>query len=174
MRGLSVIAPFAPLIAKLILFSGEANEENRDMLDSFWSLLDLVKIAKVKYNGSTCITCALQLALQMLDENPEAFDTVILITDEQANVTSEYGYEMELIRRLLDKGIIVIVINPTPYPVKITDIRDKRIIYVPAMNPEAVLAALRLAQIRRTSPDAHELLVKIRTKIRKKKRTDQV
>ena len=114
---------------------------------SWDGLLELKRIASEKYNSSTDIVSGLRLALEQARSGE--VNTVIVATDEQANVTTEDTTEMELIRKMLDMDVKVAVLNPTPYPVHVTDIRDKRLIYVPAPNPESLTAALRLIQIRR-------------------------
>jgi len=87
-------------------------------------------------------------------------------------LTSEFE-EMTLIKRLLDEGKTVIVINPTPYPVSVTDIKDKRIIYVRANNPESLVNAIKLIQMRLSRMSAQELIKEIEVKKRKKKKHEQ-
>lgn len=149
MKAVSSVAPFAPLIKSLILFSETACAEEPGLLTSWQGIMNLRKIAALHYNSYTNITAALELAKEQKEVN-----TVIVATDEQANVTTRSTTEMEIIKNLLDEGKKVIVLNPTPYPVHVTDIRDKRLIYVPAPNPESVTAALKLIQLRKELQNA--------------------
>ena len=170
-KSISCIAPFAPLVKSLVLFSDDADYEQANLLESWQGLLELRKIASVVYNSGTDITAGLLLALEQA--NTGEINTVIITTDEQANITTrESGTEMELIRKLCDLGIKVIVLNPTPYPVKITDIKDRRIIYIPAPNPEATIAALKLIQLRKELQEAtaKEIIQKLATMSNKAKK----
>jgi len=150
-KALSVVAPFAPLVRQLVLFSDKAGVEDHNLLGTWRGITKLVRIASTKYNSSTCITCGLKLALEAVKSGE--IDTVVIATDEQANVTVGETKEMDLIREILDAGAGVIVVNPTPYPVHVADVREERLVYVPAPNPESFAAALRLLQIRRVSEE---------------------
>lgn len=157
-KSLSTIAPFSPLIKKLIVFSDHATQENPELLKTFEGLLELIRLAP---DEGTNLQEALTLALE-----DEECDTIIIVTDEQANLVSGALTEFELIKKLLDKGKIVILINPTPYPVSVTNVKDKRIIYVKAPNPESVIASLKLAQLRKTKVGAKKLVVQIKEKVK--------
>jgi len=161
-KSLAIVSPLAPLIKKLVLFSDNAKYIDPKLLLSYDGLRELMKIAP---SSGTNIAEALELALKSEEE------VVIIVTDEQANVLTEEYDEMTLIRRLLDKGKTVIVINPTPYPVSVADIKDKRIIYVRANNPESLVNAIKLVQMRLSKMSAQELIQKINVVKRKKKRT---
>jgi len=169
MKTISSVAPFAPLVKSLIMFSCNANYEDERLLRTWDGLLELIDIAKRKYNGGTNIVDGLSLAYEQVKTGE--IDTVILSTDEQANiVSSKYGYretEMELIRKMLNEGAKVIVLNPTPYPVHVTDISEKRLIYIPAANPEGVVSALKLVQLRKElqNATAKEVIAKIKVKL---------
>ena len=144
--GLSLIAPFAPLVSSLVLFSDEAKEEDEGLLMDWEGLNILTGYASLHYNGGTDITSGIIKMMELINRNE--VNTVIIFSDEQANLIEGGSREMGLIKKLLDEGIEVIVINPTPYPVKVTDIRDKRLIYIPACNPESLAGALKLIQLR--------------------------
>jgi len=152
------VAPFAPLVRSLILFSDNAGTHDPSLLMSWDGINEIQEIASTKYNSCTDITAALELAKEQKEVN-----TVIIATDEQANVTTSERTEMEHIKDMLDDGIKVIVLNPTPYPIHISDIRDKRLIYVPAPNPESVTAALKLIQLRKElqNATAKEVIAKL-------------
>jgi len=168
LKSLSCIAPFSPIVNSLILFSNSAKEEDNSLLSSWNGLLKIMRIAEARYNRGTDICEGLSLAIEKAKQNE--IDTVILVTDEQANLLRGSDTEMELIKKLLDMGVQVIVINPTPYPVKITDISDKRIIYVNAPNPESLKGALRLTQLIKTKLQAKPLLEKIEVVVKKAKK----
>jgi len=168
LKSLGCIAPFSPIVNSLILFSEKAKEEDNNLLSTWEGLSKLMRIAEARYNTGTDIGEGLSLAIEKAKQNE--IDTVILVTDEQANLLRGSDTEMELIKKLLDMGIQVIVINPTPYPVKITDISDKRIIYVSAPNPESLKGALRLTQLKLTNLQAKPLLEKIVVSVRKPKK----
>ena len=146
LKCIASVAPFAPLINALVLFSEEAGREDPKLLRTWSGIRRLMNIAGTKYNSSTNIVEGL-LEAHRLSKTGE-IDTVIVATDEQANVVSDPHKEMDIIRKMLDAGVKVIVINPTPYPVRVTDISDKRLTYVTAANPEGVTAALKLVQMR--------------------------
>ena len=171
LKAISTTAPFSPLIKKLVLFSEKAGYENEQLLKNWQGILKLINIAERRYNTSTNIDAGLKLAIEQAKSGE--IDTVIVATDEQANVTTEETTEMDLIRRLLDMGIKVIVLNPTPYPIHVTDIKDKRLIYIPAPNPEAVVGAIKLIQIRKELQrcSAREVMEKL-VAISKKKKTE--
>ena len=169
MKALSSVAPFAPLVKKLILFSDDAHYEDEKLLRSWDGLIELINIAKRKYDHGTNIADGLALAYE--DVKTGEIDTVILVTDEQANIVGRRYYretEMELIRKILDKGAKVVVLNPTPYPVRITDISEKRLIYIPAPNPEGVVAAIKLIQLRKElqKASAKEIILKLKAKVK--------
>ncbi|RLI90200.1 MAG: hypothetical protein DRO95_06625 [Candidatus Altiarchaeales archaeon] len=170
-RSISCIAPFAPLVKSLVLFSDTADYEQADLLGSWRGLLELREIAIRKYDSCTDITAGLRLALEQAEAGE--INTVIIATDEQANVTTRKSKEMDLIRKLCDLGIRVIVLNPTPYPVSMVDIRDRRVIYIPAPNSEAVISALRLIQLRKElqKATAREVIQKLMT-IKRKRATE--
>ena len=170
LKAVACVAPFAPLVKKLILFSVKANCEDEKLLASWQGILELLRIGDEKYNSGTNIVAGLQLAIEQAKTGE--INTVIIATDEQVNITTAETTEMDLIRKLLDMGIKVIVLNPTPYPVHVTDIRDKRLIYVPAPNPEAVVAALKLIQLRKElqQASAKEIVQKLLVVIKKKKK----
>jgi len=171
LKGLSCIAPFSPIIKSLILFSDEAGDADVRFLSTWEGLLKLMQLADNSYNNSTNIVAGLSRALEKAKQ--KEINAVILVTDEQANVVSSSDTEMDLIKKLLDMGIQVIVINPTPYPVKITDISDKRLIYIPSPNPEALKGALRLSQIVNAKLQAKPLLEKIASGAKKKKKENE-
>lgn len=157
-KALASVAPFAPLVKSLILFSGSARTHEPSLLMSWDGIMEIHEIAGQKYNGYTDIAKALELAKEQKEVN-----TIIIATDEQANVTTRNTTEMNLIAELLDDGKRVMVLNPTPYPIHVTDIRDKRLIYVPAPNPESVTAALKLIQLRKElqNATAKEVVMKL-------------
>ena len=163
-KSLAVVSPLAPLIKKLVLFSDNAKYVDPKLLLSYDGLRELMKIAP---SSGTNIAEALELAWKSEEE------VVILVTDEQSNILTSESYEMTLIKRLLDEGKTVIVINPTPYPVSVTDIKDKRIIYVRANNPESLVNAIKLIQMRLSKMSAQELIKEIKVKKRKKKKYEQ-
>jgi len=169
LKAVSSVAPFAPLIKKLILFSEKARYEDEQLLKNWQGILELINIAEARYNNSTNITAGLRLAVKQAKSGE--INTVIIATDEQANVTTEESREMDLIRKLLDMDIRVVVLNPTPYPIHIADIKDKRIIYIPAANPEAVVGALKLIQLREElqNSSATEIIQKLAVISKKKK-----
>ncbi|HEW93643.1 MAG TPA: VWA domain-containing protein [Thermoprotei archaeon] len=179
MKALSTVSPLAPLIKYLIVFSDNADYESPELLKTFLGLIQLQKIAEKKYDRGTCIACGLKLALKLAERGE--IDTVILVTDEQANIlmnTPDEATAMEIIRRLLKKGIKVIVLNPTPYPVHVTDIREKDLIYVPAPNPESLVAALKLIQLKKALKKAGakklvKKLVKVAAKTKKAKKEEE-
>jgi len=146
-KALSVVAPLAPLVRRLIMFSEKARDEDPRLLSSFEGLERLLEIAMNDYNSSTNIADGLALALDAVKSRE--VNAVVLVTDEQANVLRGAVKEMDIMREIMDEGAAMIVVNPTPYPVHIADIRDKRIVYVPAPNPESFAAALRLVQVER-------------------------
>jgi len=157
-KAIASVAPFAPLVRSLILFSDNAGTHDPKLLATWDGIKEIQEIASTKYNNWTNITAALELAKEQKEIN-----TVIIATDEQANVTTSERTEMEHIKDMLDDGIKVIVLNPTPYPIHISDIRDKRLIYVPAPNPESVTAALKLIQLRKElqNATAKEVIAKL-------------
>jgi len=168
LKSLSCIAPFSPIINSLILFSNNAKEEDNSLLSTWEGILKLMRIAEMRYNKGTDIGAGLSLAIEKAKE--KEINTVILVTDEQSNLLRGSYSEMELIKKLLDMGIQVIVINPTPYPIKVTDISDKRLIYVNAPNPESLKGALRLSQLKYLNLQAKPLLEKMVICIKKSKK----
>jgi len=171
LKAISCVAPFAPLVKSLVLFSDKANYEAEKLLENWEGLLQLVRIAEQRYNSGTNIVAGLELTIDQAKTGE--INTVIIATDEQANIVEgTREKEMELIRKLLDMGIKVIVLNPTPYPAHVTDIKDKRLIYVPAPNPEAVIAALKLIQLRKElqQATAKEVVQKLVVTVKRKKK----
>lgn len=159
-KSLATISPLAPLIKSLVIFSEDAQYADPRLLLSYEGLKHLMNIAP---SGGTNITSALELALKSEEE------VVILVTDEQANILTDITTaEMQYIKKLLNRGRTVIIINPTPYPVSIADIRDKRIIYLRADSPEALVNAIKLEQIRSSNKSAEELLTELKKKLKKK------
>ena len=146
LKSISCVAPFAPVVRHFVLFSEEAGFLDPDLLRTWDGILEVMRIASERYNGGTNIADGLTRAIEVARTGE--VNTVILATDEQANIITTECREMDLIRTLLDMGVRVVVINPTPYPVKITDIREKRLTYIPASNPEGVTATLRLIQMK--------------------------
>ncbi len=140
-NAVAVVTPFAPLVHNLILFSEDADYEDKGMLMSYESLLRLNSIAKEKYNGGTDISAGLKLALESAESGE--VNLVVIATDEQANIL-KHEKEQDLIEEI-KRYAEVMLVNPTPYPVHIaTDI-----IYVPAPNAEAVVSAVKLAQLKK-------------------------
>jgi len=159
-KAISCVAPFSPIIEELILFSDKANYEDPRLLQTLEGILELIEIADEKYNSGTNIVDGLKLAL-----NTEC-DIVIVVTDEQANIIGIGDHkEVEYIKKLIEEGKTVIILNPTPYPVSVTDIKLK-VTYVRAPNPESLAGALRLDQIRKTQKDAKEIIVILKKKIK--------
>jgi len=172
LKAIACTAPFAPLVKKLILFSDNANYEDEKLLSSYEGIVKLLRTAVCRYDSGTDIVAGLKLALEQAKTGE--INTVILATDEQANILKGEETEMDLIRKLLNMGIRVVVLNPTPYPVHVSDIREKRLIYIPAPNPEAVTGALRLIQLRKELQEAgtRELIQKLAVIKKKKERGD--
>jgi len=170
LKAIACTAPFAPLVKKLILFSDNANYEDEKLLSSYEGIVKLLRTAVCRYDSGTDIAAGLKLALEQAKTGE--INTVILATDEQANILKGEETEMDLIRKLLNMDIRVIVLNPTPYPVHVSDIREKRLIYIPAPNPEAVTGALRLIQLRKELQEAgaRELIQKLAVIKKKKER----
>ena len=168
-KAISSVAPFSPLVENLILFSEDADHEDPTLLSTLEGLNQLLDIAYSKYDSGTNIVDGLKLALETES------NVVILATDEQANIirsNSYYNTEVELIKKLINEGKTVIVLNPTPYPVSVTDIKLKDVIYIRAPNPESVIASLKLEQIRRSEKDAKELVSLLKAKIKAKSKKE--
>ncbi len=113
--------------------------------------MKLERIGGTKYHEGTDITAGLRAA----EESDEP--VVVLITDEQANLS---GHEMEVVERISRSRSFVLV-NPSPYPVHVVGLRD-HITYLPAANPEGLIGALKLNLLKKVAMkenDAHEIFV---------------
>ena len=140
-RSLIALAPLAYRVKRLILFSNFADEEDVNLLKTYGGLMELDKIYSSKYDDMTNIASGLALAKQYVD-NGEV-DTVILSTDEQANVNKEAIKEYDLIRRMVEKGAKVIIHNPSPYPVHIAKPIEE-VTYVYGDRVESIIGSLRV------------------------------
>ena len=150
------LAPLGLRTKHLILFSEYAKEEDPELLLSIEGLDELIKKFEKEYGGGTNIQNALELA------NELNVDVVFLSTDEQANLTGLSRLtETELIRKLVKRGVNVIIHNPSPYPVHITHPLEG-VTYIYGDRVEAIIGSLRLQKMRSMDDDkVKELLLKL-------------
>jgi len=142
-RSVMALAPLGLKVEHLILFSDSVGEANPQMLCSLEGLYDLIGIAYNKYNSGTYITAALSYAERYLDD----IDIMILSTDEQANINDFDITEADIIKRMISKGVGVIIHNPSPYPTHITK-PIEGVSYIYGDRAEGIVGSLRVQAIR--------------------------
>jgi len=142
---LIISSPLSSKIRRLVLFSDYANEHEPELLSSLDGLLELRRIAKRNYNGGTDIVEGLKIIKEYVDDGE--IDTVILATDEQANINKEYYSVSDIIENMVNKGVKVIVHNPSPYPSHITR-PISGITYTYGDRVESIIGSLRVQAMR--------------------------
>ena len=144
-RSLVALAPLAYRVKRLILFSEHADEEDVNLLKTLEGLIELDKIAYEKYDMGTDIEEGLKLAKEYVDSGE--VDTVILSTDEQANINKDNISEFDVIKSMLNKGARVIIHNPSPYPVHIAR-PIEGVTYIYGDRAESIIGSLRVQVLR--------------------------
>jgi len=157
-RSLAALAPLGVNVKHLILFSNYAEGEDPSMMCSLEGLFGLIHTAYDKHNRGTNIVGALSCAERLGD-----VDIVILSTDEQANINEGNDTEAEIIRRILSKNVGVIIHNPSPYPVHISNPIDG-VTYIYGDRAESIIGSLRLQAMRDLKDEeVKELIMEIAT-----------
>mgnify|MGYP000052908446 CR=1 FL=1 len=143
-RSLIALAPLGKRVKRLVLFSERAIEVDSKLLCSLEGLLELKNVG-VGISSGTNIVSGLDLMMEYV--NSGEVDTVILSTDEQANI-NEFSYtEADIIKRMIRKGCRVVIHNPTPYPVHISNPIDG-VTYIYGDRADSVIGSLRVQALR--------------------------
>lgn len=147
-NSLANVATFAPVIKSVVAFDTKAFIEPID-LSSPSKLKIAYDYLNSKYGGGTNIDQGLFVSLE--EANRLNIDTIILFTDEQENVANR-PEEYDAAEAVIKEGKKLIVVNPSPYPAHAVR-PSKKVIYVPAATPNAMLASLRLIQLYKLDED---------------------
>ena len=136
---LGMIAPFAPLISKLYMFSDNVFE---------YPPVDLltpqgIEAALHKMHEESAGTNLME-ALTTL-EKYRTPKIIVLVTDEQGNYMGDQSYGI-VISKLVKRGHKIIIVNPSSYSAHSVGHREG-VIYLPAINAETFAGAMRLLEL---------------------------